>query len=517
MQNDIDRAPSNLSVFSEFDRLVSVHEGLPQKRQERQTSLRDFLSIIFKYKRTISSIFVVIFATVTAATFLIPPTYEAQSTILVKFGREYTYRPEVTDKTPVISVNQEEALNSEIKIITSAYLIEKVVRALQVKTIYPDLSAPASSTVPPLDAATRRFKKHLKVEVEKKTNVLEVSFRHRDPKVAAKAVNLLVDFYKERHFQVYNGPESEFLQKQVAAFEEKLKDSQNNLQNFKQKHMVYSLEEQRALLLKQRADLDASLKNTISHINGIEEKAGALGSQLKELSRRDERHTQTERDRIIVEAKAQLLALQMRERDLLTKYPESNRLVVNVRDNIASTNDFLQRQERETSTKVRTSNPVYLQTESQTIQNKAELKAAQAEARTLRQQLASIDGAIEELDRNESQLQNLAREVSTNDKNYRNYLDRFEEARISDDMTRHKLANLSIIEPASIPVLPIRPNKVLNIVIGFILGAASALGYVILAECTSQRLSNAADAQRRLGIPVLATVGLKHMEARTCS
>jgi uncharacterized protein involved in exopolysaccharide biosynthesis len=508
MGKDLESAHHSLS-FSEYQGSVTVHEGISKEHQEHHTSLRDLLTILFKHKVKIFLVFVVIVATVTAVTFLIPPTYEAQSTILVKFGREYTYRPEVTDKAPAISVNQEEAINSEIKIMTSGYVIEKVIRTLQVDTVYPDLLRSTSGSTTLLDAAMRRFSKNLKVEVLNKTNVLQVSFQHRDPKIAARAVNLLVDFYKERHFQVYNGPESEFLEKQLVGFEDKLKDSQNNMQNFKQRNMVYSLDEQRGLLLKQRTDLDASLKAVLSHINGMEEKAVALKSRMKELAQREGQYTQTERDKIIVEAKAQLINLRLKERELLNKYPESNRLVGTVRNDIAMMNDFLQQQEQDISSKVKTSNAVYQQTERDSIQTESELKSALAQERTLRQQLVQLDAVISTLDSKEKPLQNLAREITTNDKNYRYYLDRFEEARISNDMTRQKLANLSVIEPARVPAIPIKPNKALNVMVGLVLGAASGLAWALISETTNQGLATPDDAQRRLGIPVLATVGKK--------
>jgi len=40
------------------------------------------------------------------------------------------------------------------------------------------------------------------VEGIKKSNVIQVSFQHEDPRDAAEAVNLLVDFLTEKHLQV---------------------------------------------------------------------------------------------------------------------------------------------------------------------------------------------------------------------------------------------------------------------------------------------------------------------------
>jgi len=55
----------------------------------------------------------------------------------------------------------------------------------------------------------------------------------------------------------------------------------------------------------------------------------------------------------------------------------------------------------------------------------------------------------------------------------------------------------------------VKPKKRLNIALGIILGAVSGLGLAFLSEYTGQGLSTPESAERRLGLPVLATVPLK--------
>ena len=476
---------------------------------QQSGSLRDFLTVLFKHKCKIMVVFLSTVGTVTIGTLLLPPTYEVKSSLLVKFGREYVYRPEMTDKAPMISVNQEEAINSEINIMSSRDLIEKVILALHVETIYPELVKKPSPAIKPLEAAILEFSKKLSVEVIKKSNVLQVTFQHRDPRIAAKAVNLLVEFFKERHLQVYNGPESQFLEKQFAAYEQKLKNSEDALQDFKQVNKVYSLDEQRGLLLKQRMELDSAHKTSRSHIDGLRKRLSSLNVQMLHISDAKGRYTQTERDKIIVEAKAQLLNLQLKERGLLGKYAESSRLVTNVRKEIAMVTEFLRQQEEDISGKVKTSNVVYQEAEKEALLAEADLSSEMAREKTLGQQLSQLDGEIKALDLNDKKFQVLKREVFTNDRNYRTYLDRFEEARISDDMNRQKLANLSVIQAATAPAKPIKPKKLVNVMLGVILGAVSGLGCAFLSEYASQGLSTPENAEKRLGLPVLATIALR--------
>ena len=469
--------------------------------------LRDFLTILFKHRTKVWVIFLATVLTVTIGSFLIPPTYEAKSSLMVKFGREYVNRPEVGNAQPLLmSLNQEEVVNSEIQILTSRELIEKVLTTLKVETVYPDLAKNPTSNMTPLQAAILALEKKLTVEGVKKSNVIEVAFQHKDPQVAARAVNLLVDDYKEKHLQVFSDPQSSFLEKQLADYEQKLKQSESQMEAYKQKNRVFSLEEQRSLLLKQRMELDTSLKNTNNQVDELQKKLSSLKSQQKVRTEDKSNYTLSERDKIIVEARSRLLSLQLQEQEFLKQYQESNRLVQNTRKDIRLVQEFLKEQETEISGKVRTGNPVYQEVEKETIKAQAELSSQNARAAALAKQLGTLESEIRSFDLLDNEFQTLKREVASNEKNYRTYLERLEEARISEDMNRKKMANISVIQRAEVPAKPIKPKKGLNILLGMILGAVSGLGFAFFSEYTSESFSTPGIAERQLALPVLTTI-----------
>jgi uncharacterized protein involved in exopolysaccharide biosynthesis len=488
------------------------------EQQNQAVSLRDFLTVLFKHKQTILILFFAVIVTVTIGSFLLPPTYEAKSSLLVKFGREYIYRPEVgergsSDMGPLIPLNQEEVINSEIQILTSRDLIEKVINTIKVENIYPDLVENPSKIITPKEAAILRFEKKLSVEGVKKSSVIEVSFQHKDPHMAAKAVNLLVDFLKEKHLQVYSDPKSSFLEQQLSAYDQRLKESQNQLEAFKQKYRVFSLEEQRTLLLKQRTELDTSFKTSQNEIRELQNKLSSFKTQMRAVSKDVALYTETERYKIIDDAKAQLLSLQLKEQELLQKYNEDTPLVINVRKEIKIVQDFVKKQEEDLKDKVRTGqNIVYQDVEKEMIKTQADLSSQEGKSAILREQIAQLDREMQTLDLRENDLQNLKRELAANEKNYKTYLEKVEEALISDNLNRQKMANISVIQAAAVPAKPIKPKKKLNIALGIILGAVSGLGLAFFSEYTSEGLSNPEGVERHLGLPVLGTVPYKEEE-----
>lgn len=482
---------------------------LPEKKA-RESGVREFLTVLFKHKFRSATVFLLSLLTGLFLSFVLPPVYESKSTLLIKVGREYISNPGAGDTRLLLSLEQQEILNSEIQILSSRDLIEKVVTLLKAETLYPKLAKNPPPKMSPLEATVLRFEKHLSVTGVRKSNVIEVSFRHEDPKVAAQAVNLLVELFREKHLKVFSDPQSSFLEKQLRVYRGKLGDSEQSMESFRQRNQVFSLEEQRTLLLRQRTELDSTRKNTDHRIDELQEKLRALKTQKSENTEKNRTlYTNTEKDKILVDAKAKLLSLQLAEQDLLKRYREDSRRVQDIRAEIQTVRNFLKEQEEYISKTVDTGGRVFQEIELEIVKTDADLKAQSAKTAALQQQLRELDEEIRTLDLNERRFQELKREVSANEKNFRAYEDRVEQARISEDMNRSKLSNISVIQPAAVPVKPVHPNKKLNMLLSLLIGCLSALGIAFSSEHLSQGLTTPDGAERRLGLPVLAAISLK--------
>ena len=86
------------------------------------------------------------------------------------------------------------------------------------------------------------------------------------------------------------------------------------------------------------------------------------------------------------------------------------------------------------------------------------------------------------------------------------YRERAEEARISDVMNLHKMANVAVIRQASIPTEPVKPRMGYNLLLALILGCVSGLGLAFFSEYAGQSLSTPEAAEKRLDIQVLGSI-----------
>ena len=478
-------------------------------------NLHDFLTMFFKHKIKIIVIFLTVIAFVLAGILTSTPIYQAKSTLLIKPWKEDTSRPgmeESNSSNSYLTLSQEELVNTEIQILTGRELAEKVINAMKLGTMYPELAGKGTKGWNPMDAAVGTFERSLKITGIRKSNVILVTFQHRDPKIAAGTLKLLVDAFKEKHLALHSNPQSSFISTQLSTFENKLKESEKDLQAYQQANKVYSLEEQRSLLLKQRTDLDIGYKLARNAISELRNKIAATKAQLAYISKNNARYTPTERDRIVTDARTKQLELQLKEQDLRRKYTEDNRLVVAAKKEVELVTKYLKEQEEGISSKVKTGNPVYQTMETDLFRAQGELNSQVARAESLSGQLKQLDREIAQLDSSEIKMQTMKREVAINEKNYKTYADRQEEARLSEAMNRLKLSNISIIQPAEIPSQPLGSNNMVKLVVGALFGLLSGFGCAYLLERTAQTFADPESVEKYLGVPVLLTIPNKEAE-----
>lgn len=447
-------------------------------------NLRDVLTIIFKHKIKILVTFLIIAMGFTAFALQLPKTYEAKSILLVKFGREFYSRPEVgngTDRS-ALSIRPETIIRGELSVLTSRDLSSKVVNALGPQRIYPELGKNTGTERPVSETALRWFEDSLSVTNTPGSSLIQVAFSHKDPVVAADAVNMLVDLFKEKHLEVFSNTSTSFLETQLGAYGQKLKESESNLAAFKRRYGVISFDEQKSALLAQRSTLDASLRATLNQISELEQKIAFIKSPQWSTD-------------VQPEARTQLLALQQREQELLQKYTEDSRMVQNVRKEMQVVKD-VSRGNVETIRNVEISKAT------------GELTGLRAKADGLRRDLSHIDGEVRTLDARGNELQNLKREAAQQERNYQTYTQKLEESLILDDMDKQKMVAISVIEkaiPSSMPKKSKFSKKIL-ILMGLVGGGFAGIALAFLLEFLSPGMTTPLSAERRLGLPVMTAI-----------
>src|SRR5690349_10815284 len=165
----------------------------------------EILAIAFRQRFKIMFALLVPIALAVTALFVLAPVYRAESSLIVKTGREYMAGVQGETSTTAPTSTKQEEVNSEMAIMSNRTVFEEVINKIGLKNLYPSLveSPPWSGTV--MDAAVVKFGKDLNVDAVKLSNVIDVTFDHTDPQLATRVLNTLIDVFQAKHAEVYVG------------------------------------------------------------------------------------------------------------------------------------------------------------------------------------------------------------------------------------------------------------------------------------------------------------------------
>ena len=492
---------------------------------------------------------IVVFVTVALGTFLASEIYRSDAKVLVRLGRESVSLDPTATTGPVISVGQqrEYEIKSELEILNSKELVEKVVDAIGPQAFLEspeeingaegsaDLASQniidgirrklrpvsrafgaflGSLSLNPLsdrDKAILNVTKSMEIEALKNSNIITVSFEAKSRKLAQETINKLIDFYLDKHINVHRTRGSyEFFNEQTDQLRNSLVRAEENLREIKNKTGIASLDEQRRVLVKRIGDLEQELEGTESALAASKAKVQVLRETLSGLPEtlvtQETVGTPNQGADLM---RARLYDLQLKEQELLSRFTENSKQVEEVRRQIAEAQGLLGKEERTRTQTTKGLNEAHKQVKLALVTEEATFSSLEAKVREQRIQLASARNDLKAINDSEVSLLQAQREKDIQEANYRKYYEKLEQARIDNALEMEKISNISVVQPATYPAKPVRPRKALNLALGLFLGIFGGLGLAFFSEYMAQDLSTPESAEKRLGIPVLATINYK--------
>jgi uncharacterized protein involved in exopolysaccharide biosynthesis len=245
-------------------------------RREIQPSsgvkMKDILFALFKRKRTIGICAAVGMIAAAAIYFIYPPSYESQAKLLVRYVTERSaIDPVEAEKAAAASNNEaDRVIGAEIEILTSWDLAIQVAQALGPQQLVPsppqDLFSQVAlalglkrllppSGVPPTEAtAAQSIASGLKITSNKGSNIILVSYKNHDPKIATLVLQELLSRYFVKHLEVHRSADAfDFVAQQTDQVRARLNQTEDALKSLREKTGIASLKEGSAALTAEAA------------------------------------------------------------------------------------------------------------------------------------------------------------------------------------------------------------------------------------------------------------------------
>lgn len=104
-------------------------------------------------------------------------------------------------------------------------------------------------------------------------------------------------------------------------------------------------------------------------------------------------------------------------------------------------------------------------------------------------------------------MQRLRQEVESNRVFYNSFVQQATASQISEAFQNARVGGrFSVLEPATFPLAPARPNRPLIVVLAFVLGGIVGVGTVLVVEQQDESMKDAQEVENLLGLPVLGAV-----------
>ena len=471
---------------------------------------RDLAAVLFRQKRLVVLSFATILITVVLYG-LLAPSYRAHMKVLVRRGRvdpavAPTPSPATQFEHPEVT---EEELNSELELLGDDEILRRVVQrsglANEPNWLEQLLDEGEEERVA---HAVKRMRRRLDAQAIKKTDLIEVTYKSSDPDRAAAVLRCLAQAYLEQHEKVRRpSGEFDFFEQQVERSRLALLDTEMRLMDFTRGQGVVSAAFERDTILQKLADTEADEGQTQVAIQETARKISELQAQLASLPERSiTLLRRADNPQLMEKMKSQLLELQLKRTELLTKFEPSYRLVKEVEQQIAETEATLAR-ENQTPLQDETTDrdPNHQWAQGELIQAIVRLAGLEARATANSALQTQFQAIAQRLGNEAVKQEELTHDVKAAEDKYLLYVNKREEARIGDALDQGGILNVTIAEEPRAPALPARPAWMFG-VIGLALAGTFSTGIAFAADSFDPSFRTPEEVVSYLGTRVLASL-----------
>jgi capsular exopolysaccharide synthesis family protein len=452
--------------------------------------LRIYWNIISKRRWTIISAAFIVTLLVAIATFKMTPIYEA------------TVRLDIEADTPQIqSLNDlyrdngaytdEDFIGTQIQVLEGVSLAERTIEhsgllkdPKWVASIQQSSGPLSSQLATSPDELVESFRGCLHVQKVRDSHVVNVSFESADPNLSAKVANSLADNYIESNFrQKYDATRqaSGWMEQQLDELKAKVEKSQQALVDYERQNAIVNINDKESVVEQRMADLSRDLTNAQNdrlQKESVYETVRSNESQVASVAQND----------LLQHLEEKYADLKSQYVDALEqsgpKHPKAERLQSQV-DEIQS---LIERERKRIVEGMRN-----------------DYMAALGRERLLAAAVAKEKVEVGALNQLLIEHNLLKRESETNEQLFDNLQQRLKDATVSAGL---RATNVHVIDPAKPPALPVRPQKLRNILIGLMVGLVLGLALAFVREAVDTSIKSVDEAERLANAPALAVVPL---------
>lgn len=466
---------------------------------QEEADLRSYMSVVSKHKWLILKVALFVSAAAAVVVFFMNPVYRSTATLLIEAEEREIVPFQGYSGQARLS---EEYLETQNQILQSRKLAEQVITELDLVQ-HPEFGAEDTSpgfletlinwvagNEPPTaqaakDRVVNAFFDKLSIRPVPNSQLIRISFDTGDPTLAAQVPNALSRAY------IQNGIQSNLLDTQEAAdwIEDRLDGLRANMEASEIALQEYRDRED----LLDVGGVDSIAAREMQEITGklveARRNRAEAGALLEQVNRGD---LSPDSFPAVLEDQGVRAAREAKT--------EAEILVSELRDRYGPMHpEMVQAQSQLETAEENLSNQIY----NVLLSVERRYEVADARVSQLTRDLEEVKGKIGEINRKQSTLTALEREVENNRQLYDTFVVRLKETTATDNM-QPPIARLA--DPATEPSIPVAPKKGMIISLAFLMSSTVMCFVAFLVESLDNTMKLSTDVEKRLHLPVLGVI-----------
>jgi succinoglycan biosynthesis transport protein ExoP len=441
---------------------------------KKESTVKDFLEVIFRRKWMILGIVLVSTAVVVILNMRKSAEYESSAKVLIKRGEA----PGVFDRG-VRTLNWEEEIASQIEMVKSQTVVSNA--QLIVSQFYPK------------GYTTGRKIQFAKVNsgVVTTSNVIWVTYGSDDPVFVEAAVNAIVTAYREYYSNTKTPPEMEdFFSQEIERLQEEIEYWREHKEKVLKEGDIVDIQDQRRNLLGRIANYESEVDDVVRERREkeavIARLDSLLDSRIEDLAAISSDLTGSQlEEQLMKELRVKLQDLRIRESEYSGRYTDKNPEVQRIRQQIEDLRQMVLGEIR-----------------TQILLNKSKLLIIVQKEETIRQFLAKLEIEKARYPKTEIELERIDAALTKLKRTYDNVVEQQMEAKIS--RASNPEWTVTILNAAS-PAYQRKTRDYMRMALGPAFSLIIALGVAFFIDNLDHSIKNIADAEENLGLSVLAS------------
>jgi uncharacterized protein involved in exopolysaccharide biosynthesis len=471
-------------------------------------TLADILTLLWRDRWLMLSVFALLFVLGAGAALTLKKTYTTGATLLVRLGQEYVYEPELGDAARGAVSTTDTIVQSEVTILSSPGLKERVIRGLGLDVVAPKLAKAYSEAQDErarqaiMSKAVAAMDAKLTIGSIPQSSVIRLNYSDESPAVAARVLNRVLDEYLIYRRGVLDGGSSDHLRQQREAFAGQLAELDGQYEAFLAENAIGDFTADRAALNTLQASLVDERFRVAARLSEVEGRLGEIGRQAASAAPQIEMFRDTDPS-----TQAKLNQLLVERQELLSRYKPTSQPVRDKDAQIAEVRALAEKGQGEGARRIGV-NPIYQTVQTERIQLSAEAASLRERAAALAAQLDQVAERRRLFNELEPRWTALNRDRDVLQANIRALVEREQQGQAASAIARKSNDNIRVVQRPSIPVTG-KSLKKLAFVGAFLFAALTALCLGLLRVFLRQGYPTARSAARTIELPVLATAKLK--------